>query len=244
MPETLFIADLHLDPKRTISLKLCLNFFAKRARQAEALYILGDLFEVWLGDDDDEPAYKPVLAALHDLTNSGTAVFIMRGNRDFLIGEGFLKATGCLLIEDPYLIDLYGTPTLLMHGDTLCTLDTEYQSFRRQVRHPSWQQHFLKQPLAERRKIATQARLLSQAKTQNAIENMMDVTTEAVSSALKEHGVYQLIHGHTHRPGVYEEFINGKKAHRRVVSEWDEKKAIILSCSPEYCQLIDLSINF
>jgi UDP-2,3-diacylglucosamine hydrolase len=243
MPETLFIADLHLEPKKPILFKHCLDFFAKRARQAEALYILGDLFEVWLGDDNEEPAYQPVLAALRDLTDSGIPVFIMHGNRDFLIGKDFLQATGCQLIDDPHLIDLYSTPTLLMHGDTLCTLDTDYQSFRRQVRNPLWQQHFLAQPLADRRKLAAQARAASEAQTQNTAEIIMDVTTEAVNSAFTEHGVYQLIHGHTHRPGVYETFVNGNKAHRRVVGKWHDDKAIILSCTPENCTLIDLLVQ-
>jgi UDP-2,3-diacylglucosamine hydrolase len=127
-----------------------------------------------------------------------------------------------------------------MHGDTLCTLDTDYQSFRREVRHPSWQQHFLEQPLTERRKRAAQARAMSQTKAQITAHFRMDVTTEAVRAVLDEYDVYQLIHGHTHRPGLYEEFVNGKIAHRRVLGEWRENKAIILSCNPEYFQFIDL----
>jgi len=240
MPETLFIADLHLEPKKPFFIELCLDFLAGRARQADALYILGDLFEVWLGDDNDEPAYKPVLAALHDLTHSGVPVFIMHGNRDFLLGADFFKTTGCQFIEDPYVMDLYATPTVLMHGDTLCTLDTDYQSFRRQVRNPSWRRHFLEQPLAERHKLATQARTISRTRTLKTTEYLMDVTTEAVRAVFEKHGVYQLIHGHIHRHGIYEELVNGKMAHRRVLGEWCDNKAIILSCHPESCRFIDL----
>ncbi|RKZ42838.1 MAG: UDP-2,3-diacylglucosamine diphosphatase [Gammaproteobacteria bacterium] len=243
MPETLFIADLHLDSKKPFFIELCLDFLAGRARQADALYILGDLFEVWLGDDNDEPAYKPVLAALHNLTQSGIPVFIMHGNRDFLLGSDFLKTTGCQFIEDPYVMDLYAKPTLLMHGDTLCTLDTDYQSFRRQMRNPSWQRHFLEQPLAERRKLATQTRTISQARTQMTTKYMMDVTTEAVRAVLEKYGVYQLIHGHIHRPGIYDECIYNKMALRRVLGEWRDEEVIILSCHPEYCQFIDLLKN-
>ncbi len=240
MSETLFIADLHLDPKRPRSFNRCLTFLANRARQADALYILGDLFEVWLGDDDDEPSYQQILTALHHLTISGVPVFIMRGNRDFLLGTDFAKATGCQLIDDPYLIDLYHTPTLLMHGDMLCTRDVEYQTFRQQVRDPHWQQHFLAQPLAQRRLLAQHARAHSQAKNQNTAKDIMDVTPDAVISVLKTQGVYHLIHGHTHRPAIHQLIIDGQTAYRRVVGDWRDESAILLSCTPEGCQLIDL----
>ncbi|RKZ83340.1 MAG: UDP-2,3-diacylglucosamine diphosphatase [Candidatus Parabeggiatoa sp. nov. 1] len=243
MPETLFIADLHLDPKRPNTLTFCLDFLAGRARQATVLYILGDLFEVWLGDDDDEPVYQPVLTALHHLTASGVFVFVMHGNRDFLLGEGFVAATGCQLIDDPHLIDLYGTPTLLMHGDSLCTLDVDYQAFRQQVRDPLWQAQFLAKPLAQRRIFAQQARTHSQAKTQMTAEAIMDVAPEAVISALETHNVYQLIHGHTHRPAMHQLTVNGQTAYRRVVGDWRDESAIILSCTAEGCQLIDLYDN-
>ncbi|HDN25983.1 MAG TPA: UDP-2,3-diacylglucosamine diphosphatase [Thioploca sp.] len=243
MSETLFIADLHLDPKRPTPLALCLDFLAGRARQAEALYILGDLFEVWLGDDEDEPTYQQVLTALHNLTASGVPVFIMHGNRDFLLGEGFVAATGCQLLDEDHLIDLYGTPTLLMHGDSLCTLDVEYQAFRQQVRNPQWQKQFLAQPLAQRRRLAQQARAYSQTKAQNTAEAIMDVTPEAVISAflaLEKPGVYHLIHGHTHRPAVHQLTVNGQTAYRRVVGDWRDNSAVILICAQDGCQLVDL----
>ncbi|MDM8560249.1 UDP-2,3-diacylglucosamine diphosphatase [Candidatus Parabeggiatoa sp. HSG14] len=240
MSEILFIADLHLDPKRPTPMALCLKFLADYARQSEALYILGDLFEVWVGDDDDNPTYQKILAALHDLTTSGIPVYVMCGNRDFLLGEDFAKVTGCQVIPDSYLIDLYGVSTLLMHGDSLCTLDVEYQAFRQQVRNRKWQEQFLAQPLTQRHILAQQARTQSQAKTTTTLEAIMDVTSDAVISVLETHGVYHLIHGHTHRPFVHHLKVNGKNAIRRVVGDWRDDKAIILKCTPKNCQLINL----
>ncbi len=237
MPETLFIADLHLEPKRPITLHHFKEFLANRVQQADALYILGDLFEVWLGDDQDEPTYQAIQTALH---NVKCPLFIMHGNRDFLLGTDFAQTTGCQLIKDHHVIDLYGTPTLLMHGDTLCTQDVDYQAFRQQVRHPEWQKQFLAQPLAQRRILAQQARAQSQAKTQSTAEYIMDVTPEAVISALETHGVHQLIHGHTHRPAQHQLTINGQTAYRQVLGDWRDDSAIILSCTPDSCELINL----
>jgi len=237
MPKTLFIADLHLEPNRPIPLNYFKEFLANRVQQADALYILGDLFEVWLGDDQDEPTYQTIQTALY---NVKCPLFIMHGNRDFLLGADFAEATGSQLIKDPHLIDLYGTPTLLMHGDILCTQDKDYQAFRQQVRHPEWQKQFLAQPLAQRRILAQQARAQSQAKTQSTAENIMDVTPDAVVSALETHGVHQLIHGHTHRPAQHQLTINGQTAYRHVLGDWRDDSAKILSCTPETCELIDL----
>ena len=231
--ETLFIADLHLSPTRPNSLNLVLEFLSGRAKQAEALYILGDLFEVWVGDDDDEPAYKSVLTALHNLT---IPVFVMHGNRDFLLGKQFAEATDCQLIPDYHVINLYGKSTLLLHGDTLCTLDTNYQAFRQQVRDPNWQQFFLSQPLEVRRKLAKEARDSSQAKTKNTNIEIMDVTAEAVREQLDKYNVTQLIHGHSHRANVHE--VDGHI--RWVVGDWNEDSAIILSYDADGCRLVDL----
>jgi UDP-2,3-diacylglucosamine hydrolase len=240
MSETFFIADLHLAPNRPTPLTVFSDFLATRARSAKALYILGDLFEVWLGDDQNDSTSEQVLTALHHLTAAGVPVFVMHGNRDFLLGTRFVAVTGCQLLDEEHLIDLYGTPTLLMHGDSLCTLDVEYQAFRQQVRDINWQQQFLAQPLEKRRILAQQARANSQTKTQNMAEYIMDVTPEAVISALEKHQVSHLIHGHTHRPAVHQLTVNGQTAYRRVVGDWRDDTAIILSCSPEGCQLIDL----
>ena len=237
MPETLFISDLHLEPNSPIPLNYFKEFLASRVQQADALYILGDLFEVWLGDDQDEPTYQTIQTALH---NVKCPIFIMHGNRDFLLGTDFAEKTDCKLIKDPHIIDLYGTPTLLMHGDTLCTQDKDYQAFRQQVRHPEWQKQFLAQPLAQRRILAEQVRAQSKAKTKNTAEDIMDVTPEAVISALETHRVNQLIHGHTHRPAQHKLTIKGQTAYRQVLGDWREDSAIILSCTPDSCELIDL----
>ncbi|MDM8567382.1 UDP-2,3-diacylglucosamine diphosphatase [Candidatus Halobeggiatoa sp. HSG11] len=228
--ETLFIADLHLSPERPND--IAIEFLTGRAKKAEALYILGDLFEVWLGDD--EPAYQDIIASLHDLT---IPVFIMHGNRDFLLGKKFSAMTGCQLIPDHHVIDLYGIPTLLMHGDTLCTQDIDYQAFRKQVRDPNWQQSFLSQPLEIRRKLAKNARDSSQVKTKNTNADIMDVTSAAVNEAFSKYNVNQLIHGHTHLPNVHKEGNNT----RWVVGDWSADTAIILACYPDGCQLVDLS---
>ncbi|EDN68467.1 UDP-2,3-diacylglucosamine hydrolase [Beggiatoa sp. PS] len=202
---------------------------------------MGDLFEVWVGDDEDEPIYQEILTALHHLTTGGVPVFVMHGNRDFLLGKDFAIATGCQLIDEPYFIDLYGIQALLMHGDSLCTLDIEYQAFRQQVRNPAWQAQFLAQPLAQRRKLAQQARAYSMTKGQTTAEAIMDVTPEAVISVLETAGVYALIHGHTHRPAEHQLEVNGQIAYRWVVGDWQDDTAIIFSCTPENGQLIDLA---
>jgi UDP-2,3-diacylglucosamine hydrolase len=235
MPETFFIADLHLNSKDSIPFIQLLKFLQNRAQQADALYILGDLFEVCLGDDEDQE----VLKALNDLTNNGVPVFIMHGNRDFLLSQAAIK--NCkLLKDDAYVIDLYGVPTLIMHGDTLCTLDVKYQAFRKQVRNPQWQAQFLAQPLAQRRLIAEQARSESQATTKTTAEVIMDVTPEAVTSSLEKYNVNQLIHGHTHRPAIHNITVNGHDATRYVLGDWRDDGAMVLQCTAKTNNLIDL----
>jgi UDP-2,3-diacylglucosamine hydrolase len=237
MQETLFIADLHLDPQQAAIFNLALKFFSTRARQAETLYILGDLFEVWLGDDDDESGYQPILTALRELTEHGVSIFIMRGNRDFLLNQQFAQQTGSQLLPDAHVIDLYGVPTLLMHGDTLCTLDIEYQAFQQQVRDSQWQQQFLAQPLAQRRLMAQQARHYSKTKQQT--DAIIDVTPAAVIATMAEYQVNQLIHGHVHQPACHKLTIKEHPATRWVLGDWREGGAKILSCQPEKFQLID-----
>ena len=147
---TLFVSDLHLDPDYPDTIQRFLNLLAAHTTQADALYILGDLFEIWIGDDYIEPAYQPVIKSLQDCTKKGLPVYLLHGNRDFLLGDEFMQQTGCTLLPDPVLIDLYGQPTLLMHGDLLCTDDLEYQAFRHTVRDPDWQTGVLKKSVAER----------------------------------------------------------------------------------------------
>jgi len=241
MQETLFIADLHLEPEKAIINTLFSKFLTKRARLAKALYILGDLFEVWIGDDEDNPIYQSILLALRQLTDFGVPVFVMHGNRDFLLGQGFMDATACQLIDDPTMVTIEGIPTLLMHGDTLCTLDLDYQAFRQQVRHPLWQQQFLAQSLEQRHILAQQARQHSKIHTATYDEAKMDVTQKSVDALLKKHEIYHLIHGHTHKPAIHHFTVQGRSAQRYVLGDWHENSAVILSCTIDTWTLCDLA---
>jgi len=218
---TLLISDLHLDDSRPDITSAFLRFLDEQARGQERLYILGDFFEVWIGDDERSPLQEQVAGALKALTDSGTELFLMHGNRDFLIGEDFCRRTGATLLPDPTVVDLYGEPTLLMHGDSLCTADTEYQKFRANMRNPQWQQMILSRPLVERQTMARQLREISMTKNQNKAEAIMDVTPEEVVREMEAHGVRQLIHGHTHRPAVHDLTVNGRPAQRIVLGDWD-----------------------
>lgn len=219
---TLFISDLHLHESRPAVTQAFYQFLDTRASGAEALYILGDFFDAWIGDDDDVPLNAEVAQHLRQLSDHGTRIYVMHGNRDFLLGESFAKAAGATLIADPTLIDLYGQPTLLMHGDTLCTLDTEYQAFRQQVRSSAWQQQILAQPLAARRALAAQIRAQSKSMNSMKAEDIMDVTPEEVVRVMRDAGVRQLIHGHTHRPARHPLAIDGMAAERIVLGDWHD----------------------
>ena len=236
---TLFIADLHLDPARPAIIGRFLEFLEREARGAEALYILGDLFEAWIGDDDDDPRVATVLAALRQLTQSGVPVFVQHGNRDFLMGAGFEAASGCRLLPEQTVIRLHGEPVLLMHGDTLCTADTAYLAFRAQMRNPAVQQGLLAKPLAERRTMAAHLRTESQAATGAKTEAIMDVTPEEVVRVMSEHGVRRLIHGHTHRPGFYDVPQLGPDARRIVLGDWYEQGSVLV-CEPSGCRQLPL----
>ena len=231
MSESLFISDLHLAPERPAAVELFTAFLCGRAREAEALYILGDLFDAWIGDDDYLPPYAAIRSALRALTESGTRCAIMRGNRDFLIGRAFAQDTGCSLLEDPALIDLAGTPTLLMHGDLLCTDDVAYQKFRRRVRNPLVQRLFLWKSLARRRAIAADYRSKSGAATAEKHEDIMDVNQGTVEDYMRRFGVQRLVHGHTHRPADHLFDLDGRAATRHVLAEWsaDRGEALVLS---------------
>ncbi|MEO5702304.1 MAG: UDP-2,3-diacylglucosamine diphosphatase [Gammaproteobacteria bacterium] len=238
----LFISDLHLCAERPASTALFLKFLEQDARHCAALYILGDLFEAWLGDDDTHPESLRVMAALRRVTDHGVLVYIMHGNRDFLIGSGFETMTGCRLLPDPCVIHLYDEPTLLMHGDTLCTQDTEYQTIRLQVRDPAWQQALLALPLAQRVELARRYRLESQEKMRNKSEAIMDVDQAAVETIMREHGVRRLIHGHTHRPAVHDFYIDGEQAQRIVLGDWYEQGSA-LWCDAGGCELQQLPLS-
>jgi UDP-2,3-diacylglucosamine hydrolase len=224
---TLFISDLHLDASRPRITDLFLDFLKHEPRDADGLYILGDFFEVWLGDDDPDPHHDRVMADVRELSDSGVPVYFMHGNRDFLIGEDFARRTGVKLLSEPTVIELSGTPTLLMHGDTLCTDDVEYQAFRKMVRDPARQRAFLASPLAERRAFAEQARSASKHSTAQKSETIMDVNQQAVETVMRQHAVNRLIHGHTHRPAVHKFQSDGKNKTRFVLGDWYHQGSIL-----------------
>ncbi|UCE89161.1 MAG: UDP-2,3-diacylglucosamine diphosphatase [Pseudomonadota bacterium] len=234
---TLFISDLHLDGRRPQITQLFCRFLAGRAREAESLYILGDLFEVWLGDDMVLPDYAEALAAMAELRGAGVSVYVMHGNRDFLMGTRFADQAGCTLLDDPTVVDLYGNKTLLMHGDTLCTDDVEYQKCRAMVRNPAFQAEFLSHTPQERIAIANDYRARSKAETSMKPEDIMDVNQGAVEQALREADVRQLIHGHTHRQGSHEFTLDGTSASRLVLGDWYDRGHVLVcdagGCRPE-----------
>jgi len=219
---TLFISDLHLEESRPDITEAFLGFLDGTASGVDQLYILGDFFEAWIGDDERTPLQEQIAAALRKLRDSGTDIFLMHGNRDFLIGEDFCERAGATLLDDPTVIDLHGIPTLLMHGDSLCTADVEYQKFRANMRNPQWQQMILQRPLEDRQQMARQLREISMAKNQGKEEFIMDVTPEEVIKDMEAHGVQHMIHGHTHRPAVHELIANGLPAKRIVLGDWDK----------------------
>jgi UDP-2,3-diacylglucosamine hydrolase len=233
MSETLFISDLHLSPARPGSKELLLGFLASRARRADALYILGDLFDAWIGDDDPSPPNPEVIRGLRALADSGTRLFLMHGNRDFLLGSRFAEASGARLLSDPTVVDLYGTPTLLMHGDLLCTGDLAYQAMRAQIRAPEFVSQFLARPIPERRVIAAEYRRRSGEATSLKSDGIMDVSQDTVAQAMSEHAVERLIHGHTHRPGDHRFQLDGRPAERLVLAEWHEHEGQALRASPQ-----------
>jgi UDP-2,3-diacylglucosamine hydrolase len=206
---------------------LFLDFLAGEARQAQALFVLGDLFEAWVGDDEPGEPGASVCAALKALADSGVPVFLMRGNRDFLFGPGIAARCGATLLPDPCVVDLHGRPTLLMHGDLLCSDDTAYQAFRRQVRDPAWQANFLAQPLAARQAFAAQARAASKQHLQGMSETITDVTPATVEAVMARHGVDRLVHGHTHRPAIHAMTVHDRPATRVVLGDWYEQGSVL-----------------
>lgn len=218
----LFISDLHLDPERPDITRQCLDFLEAEARHARSLYILGDLFESWIGDDDPEPQKMRVAERLGEVSARGTQLFFMHGNRDFLVGPDFARRTGCVLLEDPTVVHLYGERVLLMHGDTLCTDDVEYQAFRAMVRDPGWQAGFLSRSLEERAALARSVRQQSAIASAGKPAEIMDVNANAVADAMRRHEVGLLLHGHTHRPAVHHFELDGRDATRIVLGDWYE----------------------
>ncbi|MGM0593345.1 MAG: UDP-2,3-diacylglucosamine diphosphatase [Pseudomonadota bacterium] len=232
---SLFIADLHLSAERPETTRLFLDLLSTEAPRADGLYILGDLFEAWLGDDLILPEYQPVLEALKELRQRGVPIYVMHGNRDFLLGERFERLSGCQLLEDPFRLELYGTPTLLMHGDLLCTDDHDYMALRRQLRDPQWVAAFLNKPAAERLAFARQLRERSQRETGEKSETIMDVNPDTVRRYLQQHQATRLIHGHTHRPGEHTHSLERSTAQRYVLPDWGEHGGL-LRCDANGCR--------
>ncbi len=219
----LFISDLHLSPRSPGATCLFLDFLAGRARQAEQLYILGDLFEAWIGDDDiDDPYHTPIIAALRAASDAGLAISVMHGNRDFLLGDGFAARAGVRLISEPYILSTAEWQFVLAHGDALCLDDTDYMAFRAQVRDPAWQAALLAKPLSERRAIAAHMREVSET-SQRAKENpYTDLQPAATEDFLRQHGYATFIHGHTHQPARHDHIVDGIHVERWVLADWHE----------------------
>lgn len=225
-----FISDLHLEEKRPDIADLFKQFLSTLPKIAESLYILGDFFEKWIGDDDLTPFNIKIIDTLKKTTESGLPIFFMHGNRDFLIGKKFLKMTGCTLLPDEYVINIFGTPTLLMHGDSLCTQDIKYQKFRKKSRSWLFKKWVSMYSLEKRRAIAERYREASKAHTSTTAEYLMDVTDSEVVSVMQKHQVQHLIHGHTHRPFVHQFELNGTTATRTVLGPWHEHGSALI-CS-------------
>lgn len=213
---TLLISDLHLSPERPAVTQAFLGFLKDQAQQANALYILGDLFEAWVGDDDPAPLSREVIAALKVLTDNGTELYLMQGNRDFLIDKRFARETGCTLLPDHYVAQLEGHNLLLLHGDTLCTGDEQYQRFRRKARHPVFRWCLNHLPLRTRQNIAKNWRAKSMNANSNKPDNIMDVTASEVERQMEKYQVSTMIHGHTHRPNRHQH----KQGERLVLGDW------------------------
>ncbi len=216
MSASYFISDLHLDPARP-EISRAFYHFLSNLHNRDTLYILGDLFESWVGDDDDSELAGACGAALSRFTGTGAACYLMHGNRDFLVGQAFCARAGVQLLPDPSVIDLNGTRTLLLHGDSLCTADTAYQTFRQKVRSPAWRAEISAKSLAERRELALQLRELSHEAKSNKAQDIVDVSPGAVAQAMREHAVRHLIHGHTHRPGTH----TLAEGQRWVLGDWE-----------------------
>ncbi|MDA8477581.1 UDP-2,3-diacylglucosamine diphosphatase [Citrobacter sp. Awk 4] len=224
---TLFIADLHLCTEEPAITAGFLRFLAGEARQADALYILGDLFEAWIGDDDPNPLHHEIAAAIKAVVDSGVPCFFIHGNRDFLLGKRFARESGMTLLPQEMVLDLYGRRVLIMHGDTLCTDDAGYQAFRAKVHKPWLQTLFLALPLFVRKRIAAKMRAGSKSANSSKSLDIMDVNPQAVVAEMEKHPVQWLIHGHTHRPAVHELPLDGQPAFRVVLGAWHHEGSMV-----------------
>ena len=230
---TIFLSDLHLDPRRPEATNTFLTFLAQAPKELDALYILGDLFEAWIGDDVRTPMAEAVADGLNALSHRQTRLYFLPGNRDFLVGPAYAARAGFELLPDPCVISLYGQDTLLLHGDTLCTDDVEYQALRRSLRDPAFQQAFLARTVEERVQLAQQARMQSQTRQSELKQSnrtdfdvITDVSLETVDAVFAEFGVTRMIHGHTHRPQIHQHGINGQECVRVVLGDWYQQGSI------------------
>jgi UDP-2,3-diacylglucosamine hydrolase len=224
---TLFISDLHIDAARPAIIEQFLRFLEIETRNAAALYILGDLFESWIGDDAPDPAQAAAIAGLRALTSSGVPCFVMHGNRDFLLSRRFCDMSGAQLLPDPLIVTLYGEPVLVMHGDALCTDDRAYQRLRATVRDADWQRQFLALPIESRRALAGAARAGSQAHTAAMEQDITDVNPDSVAAALRAAGTSTLLHGHTHRPAIHALEVDGRPRTRIVLGDWYDQGSVL-----------------
>ncbi|WP_177334377.1 UDP-2,3-diacylglucosamine diphosphatase [Klebsiella variicola] len=234
---TLFIADLHLQTEEPAITAGFLRFLQGEARQADALYILGDLFEAWIGDDDPNPLHQQIASAIKAVVDAGVPCYFIHGNRDFLVGQRFARQSGMLLLAEEERLDLYGREVLIMHGDTLCTDDPGYLAFRAKVHTPWLQRLFLALPLLIRRRIAARMRADSKAANSSKSMDIMDVNPQAVVDVMERHHVQWLIHGHTHRPAVHELQANGQPAWRVVLGAWHSEGSMV-KVTPDDVELI------
>jgi len=224
---TLFISDLHIDASRPAITEQFLGFLSGEARQADALYILGDLFESWVGDDAADSAQAAAIDGLHSLTQHGVPCFVMHGNRDFLLAGQFCRMSGARLLPDPLIVTLYGEPVLVMHGDALCTDDRAYQRLRATVREADWQRQFLALSIASRRALAGAARAGSQAHTATLEYAITDVNADSVALALRNSATATLLHGHTHRPAIHALQVDGRPCTRIVLGDWYDQGSVL-----------------
>jgi UDP-2,3-diacylglucosamine hydrolase len=224
---TYFISDLHLSADRDDINQCLFKFLSEQAPKAEALYVLGDLFEVWIGDDDQNSFTLNIAKAFHALSQSGVPVYFIHGNRDFLIRQRFAKQAGFKILPEQLVIDLYGEPTLIMHGDELCTKDIDYQAFRKKARSWWWPRIMLSLPLSIRCKLAKKGRAISKQKQSKLNQEIMDVTPQEVVSVMQAHGVVKMIHGHTHRPAIHQLQVNNQHAQRIVLGDWYDQGSIL-----------------
>ncbi len=238
---TLFVSDIHLSTTRPERVAAFLALLELASGHTGGLYILGDLFDQWLGDDDDSPPHPEVMAALALLAGNGVPVQVMHGNHDFLLGKDFLARSGCQLLPDPSVIDLYGQPVLLSHGDLYCVDDLDYQKLRALTRRPDFQRQFLTLPLNERRQQAEALRLRSRAAMVEKSDAIMDVNPAVVEQALRNSGARLLIHGHTHRPADHEHLVDGMPARRFVLGDWYHGESILRCTEAGDFQRLSLS---